>query len=168
MGRWEAKSSLLSFLCSHLQALSCGPRELVAFPTVAGVRAGSPYSASYTTDGIVPAPLPPCCLHGSPIESIIGYKIKTETRDWVIESAQRPSLRRMHFRICFKMKELKTEAWRGWSVPGATQLGIAESRFKSRDLGSLYSVCDCFFHFLDSYFLSYFGGPVSFFFLLLP
>lgn len=38
------------------------------------------------------------------------------------------------------MNELKTEAWRGWSLSKATQLRIAESRFKSGVLGSLYRV----------------------------
>lgn len=41
--------------------------------------------------GHCPPPLTPCCLHGSPGETIIGYKIKTEMRDRVIESAERLS-----------------------------------------------------------------------------
>lgn len=56
VGRWGARSSLFPSLCSRLQALSCGPRELGTSPIAAGERAGPPYRVSYTTEGIVPLP----------------------------------------------------------------------------------------------------------------
>lgn len=75
------------------------------------------------------------------------------------------TLQRMYFRPCFKMKELKTEAWRGEHFPRGTQTESTTGRLKSRVLGSLYTILWPFLSLFDYLFLNYFGGPISFFFV---
>lgn len=116
---------------------------------------------------VFPAVLPAHCLHDPPNRFHYSTKNKNgnERLRQLICSI---TLQRMYVRLCFKMKELKTEAWRGKYFPRGTQTETAKRRFKSRVWAPFTLYSGCFFHFLDAYFLNYLGGPHFFPFPPLP
>lgn len=115
---------------------------------------------------VFPAVLPAHHLHDPP--NRFHYSIKNKDRNERLRQLICSiTLQRMYFRLCFKRKELKTEAWRGKYFPRGTQTEIAKSKFKSRVWAPFtLAIVWPFLSLFRCLFLNYLGGPTSFFFLL--